>query len=137
MSKLNRRFQRYHTHVPNIKIVCLDLDNSFNQSKVEIIDISLGGCCLRTPVEFEKGNFVIRIGKRRIKILGKAVWSKETINGILTGVKILFEDTQSYDHWTQLLHTLNTVERHEDAFEFLHELDDQNLQFLPQISSPS
>ena len=129
-----RIFQRYTNYVPNINIICLDDDHGFSNENIDIIDLSFAGICINSDHRLRSGNFVIRIGKRRIKLHANTMWCSDLDCGRhKIGMRISFSDGKSYSHWTKLLHALNAVDRANDDLEAISKISEKELQFLPQL----
>jgi hypothetical protein len=47
-----------------------------------IVDISAGGCCIKTPVLYMRGDRVVIIFKNEKSIIGKVVWQKSEEYGV-------------------------------------------------------
>lgn len=132
MNHENRFFYRYENYVPNIKVKCLDADSEMSQTDFNLVNLSFAGCCIKSTLKFSEADFVIRIGKRRIKFKGKSSWTKKISGEHHTGLQVSFSDYQSYKNWSSLLHALNAVETANTNLESLAQLSEYQLHFLPR-----
>jgi len=110
MKAEGRVFQRYSTNNHSIKVFYFDLDDNYYQLPLQLIDISFGGCCVQSEVDLSDGNFMLVIGKRKIKFFGKKSWVKSESDNFQIGLNISFKEEDSFTYWTKLLQTLNKLE---------------------------
>ncbi|AYF43811.1 MULTISPECIES: PilZ domain-containing protein [unclassified Halobacteriovorax] len=107
MKKHSRDFQRYPFE--SYKIVAYTIKDN-KRVQVKLMNISLGGCLIKTNLSENIDNLYLHLADKQIKMELNQVWIQSDGDHKLIGFKIKFNDYYNFNLWKSLVHSTQRIE---------------------------